>query len=465
LNGIVAEKCGDCAHDYVGIPGGKEQWQLLADSLLAKCGFSLIGLQRSFLYPLAVRGRRALRAAAFSRARSRLAGPRQSVKAAPSQLQRSVLICGWYGTETLGDKAILGAVLDAVRTVEPQSPIVICSLQPMLTRITTQEMAHSNDCTVIGVDEALRSVASARALVFAGGPLMAVNEIAIMESLFVRARDGEVPALVSGCGIGPLGSRPYRRSIAGLLSAASMRIYRDRESLDIAAGLGIDVRDDQVAEDPAFSWLQRLDCAGTPKRDVETRVLALGLRDWPHNQYAAHLTSAAAGRIKGRLEEAIVYALEKLIDEFPRLRILPVPFCTHDAGGDDRLLYWRLARQAVRVRYAFDMSVLQRGFAPQTYARLIARADAMLAMRFHSIVFSLALGLPTVALDYTLGRGKSSALGREHGLALTQVDQVDPHRLREALREALAAPVSRHRHSIQPAFPAAFRLAWDKCVG
>lgn len=44
--------------------------------------------------------------------------------------------------------------------------------------------------------------------------------------------------------------------------------------------------------------------------------------------------------------------------------------------------------------------------APQHYCEAFRAADALLAMRFHSLVFGLGLGVNSVGMDYTLGKGK-----------------------------------------------------------
>ncbi len=61
-------------------------------------------------------------------------------------------------------------------------------------------------------------------------------------------------------------------------------------------------------------------------------------------------------------------------------------------------------------------------------------------MRFHSLVFALQSGLPSVALDYTMGRGKVTALAGRTGTTCLALASLDAGSLQEHLRQALAAP-------------------------
>ena len=79
-------------------------------------------------------------------------------------------------------------------------------------------------------------------------------------------------------------------------------------------------------------------------------------------------------------------------------------------------------------------------------------------MRFHSLVFSLGLGLPTVALDYTLGAGKTHSLGKRFGIDTLRVDEIEADQLASRLRQALLSTrtgvAGNNLH-----FPATFRAA------
>jgi polysaccharide pyruvyl transferase WcaK-like protein len=80
-------------------------------------------------------------------------------------------------------------------------------------------------------------------------------------------------------------------------------------------------------------------------------------------------------------------------------------------GGDDRLFYRRVLGEFPEILARLD----DRHRTPTEDLRLIARSRAVLAMRFHSVVFSLATKTPFLAVDYTLG-GKIEGLLNDLGL-------------------------------------------------
>lgn len=192
---------------------------------------------------------------------------------------------------------------------------------------------------------------------------------------------------------------------------------------------------DIVADDPAAAWV-------APHADpalADPGLLGLGLRDWPNQEYAPHMNARHADQVRANFETAVVEALERLLLERPGLKILPIPFCSHDAGGDDRLLYWRLIQRSEKLRAAADTSLISRELPPAEAMRSMQRCGAFLAMRFHSLVFASALEVPVVSIDYTLGSGKTHSLGKNLGCDVLRIDEVDGHSLHSALDGALQA--------------------------
>src|SRR5690606_22097702 len=166
----------------------------------------------------------------------------------------------------------------------PGEPITVASLDPACSRITALQMPEIADCHILDIDIAMDDVANRRVLVFGGGPLMALDEMTLMEALFARANAAGVSTIVAGCGVGPLGRPEYQASIRALLELSSHRIYRDEASLRSAeALLGRELPNDIVCEDPASAWVASQ--LGGSQPDARP-TLALGLRDWPHRQYA-----------------------------------------------------------------------------------------------------------------------------------------------------------------------------------
>ncbi|MFM6344623.1 MAG: hypothetical protein ACKPFK_05680, partial [Dolichospermum sp.] len=128
----------------------------------------------------------------------------------------------------------------------------------------------------------------------------------------------------------------------------------------------MDTTSDQVAEDPAFTWLRS--CISDEDRyhtDVlKHKTLLLGLRDWPYSEYAHNLSRSESQLLKSRFEGEVIKALEQLVEKYPNLKIIPFPMCTNHIGNDDRWFYRRLFRNANKIHDSLDLTYLGAEISP-----------------------------------------------------------------------------------------------------
>ena len=126
LEAIVASKCDGCAHDYVGLlPAGSLTRHYFRRSL-EKLGWPVERVRKLPIVRGVLAARRRRR---FLRRTQSLGGvttlgpmPKRSIENLSSNAR--VLAVGWYGTETLGDKAILAGVVDVLRR-SPSGPLAL----------------------------------------------------------------------------------------------------------------------------------------------------------------------------------------------------------------------------------------------------------------------------------------------------------------------------------------------------
>ncbi len=437
LDEIRNTKCAGCNHDYVGLPERGEYGRQLVDRVLTRSNMKETArrvYQKSGLRTL--RSRRAFdeRLRHLSALGTPQAKPRQ-----PGERPR-VLIGGWYGTETLGDKAILSGIGAAIEAAVGPAEFTLVSLNPYVSRMTRAQMPELSDWRIADPEEGARLVGESDLVVFGGGPMMAINELAEMEAYFTIARRLGVPTMLAGCGVGPLGAAHLNAAIGRILQLADIRIYRDAKSRAAAAALGVDVSRDEVAEDPAFTWLAAQSEVRMIAPPTSNRVVLLGLRDFPYRQYASDLDDRSSTEARDRYECAVVEALERLATEDPTLVIRPLPMCTNHYGDDDRWFYRRLFRGNARLRDRLDLSLLGRELDPVAYCKAFREAHVALTMRFHSLVFALGLNVPAVAIDYTLGKGKVRALADRFGVPQQNLAEVSATFLADALRGQMDHP-------------------------
>jgi polysaccharide pyruvyl transferase WcaK-like protein len=458
LRNIIHNHCDNCSHDYGGSPRGKFYVKRIARELLARSGaarglLSVDGRLAPLISQIAAVKYFAVRGA------RRRAGASAALPAMGAGAATRVVLTGWYGKETLGDKAILAGIVEVIRARIPNVEFVLAHCDEGVVANTIAQFSVFKNIRVVSHAEVPAEIADAALIVFAGGPIMGVNQLHAVEAAFAEAARRGVPRLIAGCGLGPLGHWAHKRSIRNILKLASLRIFRDIASRKLAERLS-GVRDtDVVADDPSLVWLEAVRAAhGTPIHRSETLVLSL--RDWPGHQYGRELSVARRAMIKERFAGSLTKALEMLAAQQPTLRFVPVPMCTNHYGGDDRFYIRRLLRSAPGLRERCDMSFLSGEVAPERIARAFMEARAALAMRFHSFIFAVGLGTPAVALDYTLGHGKLASAAARYGAVALNIENIEPSALTDAVLSAIeqgsstATPSSEFRKSMDEALRA-----------
>lgn len=438
LKDIIHNHCDSCHHDYVGIPPRGQHAKQFAMQVVKKLHAEKL-LKDTYRRVLRSDRRRSQQ---FTANVDRLRKLGAIGKDWPSGGRGTrVLVCGWYGTETLGDKGILGGVLHALRTHLGVIDVVLVALFPYVSEMTRRQMDELKGVRIVDREEGVQLAAQADLVVFGGGPLMAIDETAEMLAVFETAKTAGRKTLIAGCGVGPLGAPWHDATIGQLLKLSDARIYRDENSRKMAAKLGVDVHADLIAEDPAFTWLaQQRQALNRTKRPGAAKVLLLGLRDFPYVTYARHLSETECLGAKQRYEASVMDALAKLVEQHPDLVIRPLPMCTNHFGDDDRWFYRRLFRGHSKITPHLDLSLLGPELAPQVYCDAFTRATVALTMRFHSVVFALGLEVPTVAIDYTLGQGKVHSLAERFGVPHRSLTELDASFIVQEVSKLLERP-------------------------
>ncbi|WP_045460507.1 polysaccharide pyruvyl transferase family protein [Vibrio hyugaensis] len=431
LKDIIDNECANCNHDYVGIPDRThyikgiikriDKFDLLSSTLVQR--------------PLSkLRGR-----LFFNKS---LTTHRRSTEKSHIKFENGtkVLICGWYGTETLGDKAIIGGIMHAFRQkFGENTQFAIVALHEYISKMTQKQMPEFRNAHIINTMEAVNLCKDMNYVVFGGGPIMGINELAPMQVIFEKAKEHHVKSIICGSGLGPFGEKWHNDSIKRILELSDVRFYRDEKSKKIAKELGIDTQKDKVVEDPAFTWLDTIRDYIPPKKTNSNKVLLLGLRDFPYHEYARHLPVSEALAIRDNYEKVIVKALSRIVTEIPNIVIRPLPMCTNHFGADDRWFYRKLFREHTHILNNLDDSLLGKELSPIDYCRSFVTADSLLAMRFHSLVFGLGLGINSVALDYTLGKGKVRSLAERFNVPLNSMLDLDEESLAKNIIQSLSA--------------------------
>ncbi|QVK23674.1 radical SAM protein [Shewanella dokdonensis] len=170
LQDILSNECDDCHHDYVGIPEPAEYRRLLSMRIEERFRLKeklrrIPGFQRLNKLKL------------HRRYRVKLEYYRQQPKSSvESQIpNKQVLICGWYGTETLGDKGIIGGVMHTLRAqLGEDIHFTVVALYPYISEMTRRQMPEFRNSRIVNPEEGIALAASMDYVIF-GGPLWLLN--------------------------------------------------------------------------------------------------------------------------------------------------------------------------------------------------------------------------------------------------------------------------------------------------
>lgn len=405
LEDIKKEKCDSCMHDYMGpVPLSLMVEEKLKSIGVIKALFSQSLKSRIFffLYKRKFKG-------VFNQ------GVDQK---SHNNIKSKILVCGWYGTETLGDQAILAGVSIALTKTLNNYSIDIVSLDKLVSERTKRDFEFLKDSHNYSIEESVLRLSNYDYLIFGGGPLMAINEMYSMYMLFKRAKEVNVKTIVAGCGVGPLGNKIINRYIKKLLISADEVIYRDKESMNRSRNLGVNVEKHYTSEDPSMTFLTDYFKTITEKevsnKSKKLKIL-LALRDWPYKSYAYGIYNENdCLKINDSYKDKIKTLIDKISNKYD-VEFLPIPMCINMHGGDDRFFYRELINEMpVKIKEKFNLDLLTRELKPQEYLKYYKEADFGITMRFHSVVFGLSSNLPMYAIDYTLGEGKVKGLLNKH---------------------------------------------------
>ncbi|GAB4190683.1 MAG: hypothetical protein Kow00105_04960 [Phycisphaeraceae bacterium] len=350
---------------------------------------------------------------------------------------RRILITGWYGTETVGDKAILGGIIDHYRQQHPDVQFSVSSLYPFVTERTLTELGVAARVIPVYSPAFFRACRSHDEVVMGGGPLMDIAELGVVLTAFTLAASAGRRRVVFGCGLGPLNDVFCTEAVRRILNLADHAEFRDAASARLAYKM-TGRQDFRCTADPAQSYVrQRAETLPTPQRQP---LLACFLRQWPAG-YRGDLSVAEYEHLRDRFEASLG---RQIRDTCNRFGLRPALYSMHTffEGGDDRRFNRAFASQHLA---DLDPIVVKQPSSVDQIVQAMRGAAACVVMRFHSVLFAHTLGLNFAAIDYTLG-GKIHGYLSDHQaldrlITLPDIARADHEQLITAMLSERFTPV------------------------
>lgn len=384
MDRIMKEHCSDCIHDYHAHPTWQELKQVYRkDFWRMLTGIYTSKIAMPFIKPIK-----------------------------ESTVENDILIAGWYGTETVGDKAILAGIVQYFqKKYGYQTKFTIASIHPYVTQRTMKELELDVKVIPVYSREFINACYNSKELVMGGGPLMDMESMAIPHMIIKLGKKFQKKTIIFGCGLGPLNKDKYIGVTKYILKEADEVLLRDRASISLAEKW-TGRSDIKYSGDPAANYIRKIhEEISLP---VKKNILACFLREWPE-VYAQDVEDFEKQRTK--IEKNIADQIKELCSEF---HLTPAFYSMHTfvVGGDDRQFYRRFIKEYFQDQdYHFDISPAT---VSQTVQHMLS-SSMNLCMRFHSVLMAKELNTQFMAIDYT-GGGKIMGLLRDADMMDRYVD-------------------------------------------
>ncbi len=318
-------------------------------------------------------------------------------------------IIGWYGTETIGDRAILAALIKIISTLPEEIEFSIGSIYPFFTeRTLLEEKTFIEKMCSKAVKLSIfdsrnhtklkQTIKEVDCLFVGGGPLMDVSWMYMLEYALMEAKKYKKVTGLLGCGMGPLYKKSYIHSARNIISHSDIIIFRDNISKNIAEKIGCKKKKEiSVLVDPAVFSAQFF-LKEYKNKDRKKDYLAVNLRDFPL-EYLKNRNDITFIEIKQKLKDFCLKILEK------GYYIKFIPMHYFGIGGDDREYLNRMAFELNSENITVQNMPLTLEETMQNYAD----AKYCIGMRFHAILLQTILNGNNYILDYTEPKkGKTS---------------------------------------------------------
>lgn len=303
--------------------------------------------------------------------------------ARPKEQRTGIVICGAYGKGNAGDDAILKAIVQEMRALDPTRPLWVMSRRPQETRM----VYRTNAMYTFNVPMVLHRFRRSALYINGGGSLM--QDVTSTRSLqyylytLRAAKRMGCRVMMYGCGIGPI-NRPNNRAAAAsaINRAVDLITLRDDLSRGELTRMGITKPDIRLSADPTIilepaareSVDLTLESLGIPPQG---KYIGFGLRNWKGlDDVLEEIARAADYAYEKHGLIPVFVPIEFPSDLYPAQRVAEKLHCPY---------------YTVSERQPIEMTI-----------GILARMEAVVGIRLHSLMFSAGHGVPVIGMSYDI---------------------------------------------------------------
>ena len=328
----------------------------------------------------------------------------------------NIAISGYYGFQNSGDDSILTAMVKDLKSACPRASITVLSKNPQ----ETLRIYGVNAINRFNFFKIYRLFKRTNLLLSGGGSL--IQDVTSSKSLYyylsiiLMAKLCGAKVMLYANGIGPVTKAKNLKYVRAAFEKADYITLRENDSLDELLRIAPQYDRYKVTADPVFTALaaegvavdNALTDAGLNKDD---KFFVVSVRSWK--------------ALDKDFENKICEFSERVYSLY-KIKPLIVPMQkTFDKDISERM--------ASLMTVPFGLS--SGGYPLDLMIGIIKRAEFVLGMRLHSLIYAAKAGVPSIALDYD---PKVSAAMKSFGLNFFQnVENIDAQKLLDFAEEIL----------------------------
>lgn len=306
-----------------------------------------------------------------------------------------VVVSGYYGFGNLGDESLLDVIASSLAEEIPNVKI------KALTRRPREDSKRTGlSCTPRFSLSAVRTVRGAKLLISGGGSLLqdatSKRSLKYYAGVIDIAERANVKTYIYANGIGPVSDGANRRLTARIVNGATEVSVRDADSAIELRNIGVSRESIRVTADPAF-LIRPYDegrLARTMERlNVDGRFFAVSLRP-PVSQVKSVRAGKSGGSVSYEIADDMLRACLSISEEYG---LTPIVLPMQSAQDGDICRYF--VQKYNSVCKSGNALLYEPENAPELIG-VLSRAEFVIGMRLHSIIFASSAAVPVVGLSY-----------------------------------------------------------------
>lgn len=314
---------------------------------------------------------------------------------------QQIFITGWYGTETVGDKAILaGIIIELSKKYTKPFSLILTSLYPEVTNRTIRELNLKIDVDVIYCysSDFISYIKGSDLVIMGGGPLMDLEVLSLPLIAFKVAKEYNIQTIIYGCGIGPLKFRKFKNSVKEIIKLADHIYLRDQRSINIARKWAKSKSIIKLTGDPAKQYVNLIEKKILPKKE---KILTCFLREWSI-EYNRDVSLLEFKERKEKFEDNLAEFIKHKASELKVNEIKFEHMHNFIVGKDDRD-FSRYFIKKYFLDFDIHVSYNKKLSTVESIIESMKKSEYNVCMRFHSVLFADTMKTNYCAIDYTNG--------------------------------------------------------------